>query len=83
MANHRVNCPACGCDVTDRVQCAAALKLPKRINRQHFERVAKMLIEAEASFDADRKRLSWRGLWRPDVRAIRYLFNRVSLKASQ
>lgn len=75
----RVNCPACSCDVTDRVRDAAAMRLPARINKAQFERVAKMLTEAEAWFDEDRARQSWRGLWRPDVRAIRYMFNRASL----
>jgi hypothetical protein len=74
----KVNCPACGCDVTDRVRNAAALRLSKRMNRQHVDRVANLLVAAEDVLDSHPEQHSaGTTLWRADVRAIRYVFNRL------
>ena len=70
-----VNCPACGCDVTDRVRDAQTVRIAKRLNRQHLLRVAKILVAAEDLFAAEPRRLSTGPLWKADVRAIRYVFN--------
>lgn len=73
----RAYCPACTCDVTDQVRNSAAVSFSRRMNRRHVDRVAKLLEAAEDAL-RDPARQSVGPLWRADVRAIRYVFNRLA-----
>ena len=73
----RIWCPACGCDVTPRVRDCVATHRSKRLNSAEVNRVARLLDNAEAVFLKDSRVLSNGALWKADVRAIRYVFNRL------
>ena len=72
----KVSCPACRCNVSSQIMDAACLQASKRLNRQSVMRVAKLLVDAEAALKDSRVQSAGQ-LWRADVRAIRYVFNRL------